>query len=367
MSFSEFLKIEVMGNTMLQVCMALGTALLTIIIAEVLKSWFVKHFGKLAEKTTNDLDDFVVRFVRSTKFFFILIVGLVIGAQLLSLPENYFRFINGALVISTGFQSIIWASQLIEFFISSMIRREELRTGEQNPGLITSMGAIRLLLRVIIFSILLLLAVDNLGYDVTALLTGLGVGGIAVALAVQNILGDLFGSLSIMFDKPFVVGDFVVVGDMAGNVEKIGLKSTRIRSLSGEQLVFSNADLLGSRIRNYKRMTERRIVFEFGVIYQTKKAQLEQIPAFIKKIVDDQVNARFDRAHFKAFGASSLDFEVVYYVNVPDYTTYMDIQQSINMSIFGKFEEEGIEFAYPTQTLFLENTEAAQLEKTGTA
>ncbi|MDP4645196.1 MAG: mechanosensitive ion channel family protein [Opitutales bacterium] len=207
--------------------------------------------------------------------------------------------------------------------------------------------------RLIIWAIALLLVVDNLGYDVTALVAGLGITGIAVALALQNILGDLFASLSIVLDKPFVIGDFIIVGDLLGVVERIGLKTTRVRSLSGEQLIFSNSDLLSSRVRNFKQMQERRIAFSIGVIYQTTPDQLEAIPPKIKEIVEDVENARFDRAHFKGFGDSSYDFEIVYYVLLADYLVYMDIQQNINLAICRWFAEEGIEFAYPTRTLHI--------------
>jgi len=173
--------------------------------------------------------------------------------------------------------------------------------------------------------------------------------GSAVALAVQNILGDLFASFSIVLDRPFVMGDFIIVGEHLGTVEHIGLKTTRLRSLSGEQLVFSNTDLLGSRIRNYKRMAERRVVFSLGVLYQTSPEQLEKIPQMIRDIVEAQTPVRFDRAHFKEYGASSLNFEIVYYVLSSDYALYMDIQQRINYQLKSRLDANGIEFAYPTQ------------------
>jgi small-conductance mechanosensitive channel len=200
----------------------------------------------------------------------------------------------------------------------------------------------------------LLLILDNLGIDITALVAGLGVGGIAVALAVQNILGDLFASLSIVLDKPFAVGDFIIIDDYLGSVEHVGLKTTRLRSLSGEQLVMSNADLLSSRIRNYGRMYERRIVFSLGVTYQTPRDKLKKIPGIIRDAVEAQDQTRFDRSHFKGYGSFSLDFETVYHVLQPDYNLYMDIQQAVNFAIHERFEAEGIEFAYPTQTLFVE-------------
>jgi small-conductance mechanosensitive channel len=194
---------------------------------------------------------------------------------------------------------------------------------------------------------------ENLNFDVSALVASLGVGGIAVALAAQNILGDLFASLSILFDKPFVVGDFIIVDDLPGTVEKVGLKTTRVRSLFGEQLVFSNNDLLSSRIKNYKRMEERRVVFPLGVTYQTGAEQLELIPGIIKKTIEKQEKVRFDRSHFKGYGDFALLFETVYWVTEPDYNLYMDIQQKINLELFHLFEEQGIEFAYPTQTIHL--------------
>jgi small-conductance mechanosensitive channel len=207
----------------------------------------------------------------------------------------------------------------------------------------------------VLYVLVLLMVLDNLGVDVTALVASLGIGGVAVALAVQNILTDLFACLSISIDKPFVLGDFIIVGDLLGTVEHIGLKTTRVRSLSGEQLIFSNNDLLGSRVRNFKRMYERRVVFTFGVVYQTRHEQLRRIPDMVRAIIEARENTRFDRAHFKAYGDSSLDFEVVYYVLVPDYNIYMDIQQAINLDLFERFEKEGIGFAYPTRTVYMQN------------
>ena len=204
----------------------------------------------------------------------------------------------------------------------------------------------------------MLLALDNMGVDISTLVTGLGVGGVAVALAVQNVLGDLFASLSIVLDKPFVIGDFLAVGDLVGNVEQIGLKTTRVRSLSGEQLIFSNADLLQSRIKNYGRMMQRRILFTIGVTYQTPREKLENIPTILREAIESQKNVRFDRSHFARYGDFSINFESVYFVTVPTYNTYMDTQQAINLRIHERFEQEGIEFAYPTQTLFLVKQEA---------
>jgi small-conductance mechanosensitive channel len=206
----------------------------------------------------------------------------------------------------------------------------------------------------VLAAIAAVLILDNIpGVEITALVASLGIGGIAVALAVQNILSDLFASLSIVLDKPFVIGDFIIVDNCLGTVEHIGLKTTRLRSLSGEQLVFSNNDLLKSRVRNYKRMAERRVVFSVGVTYQTPLEKLERIPTLIRDTIEAQPAVRFDRAHFQGYGDFALNFEVVYYVLDPDYNRYMDIQQGINLGIYSSFAEEGIEFAYPTRTLYI--------------
>jgi small-conductance mechanosensitive channel len=196
-----------------------------------------------------------------------------------------------------------------------------------------------------------------MGIDITALVAGLGVGGIAVALAAQNILGDLFASWSIVLDKPFLVGDFIIIDGYSGTVEHIGLKTTRLRSLTGEQLIFSNSDLLKCRIRNYKRMQERRIVFSFGVLYETPLEKLKEIPGIVKDIITSIENTRFDRAHFASYGNYSLNFEVVYYVLSSDYTVYMDIQQKINLALFEEFQKKDIVFAYPTQTIYVSGAE----------
>jgi len=288
--------------------------------------------------------------VSQTKRLFLLIVGVQAGSNVLDLSARVGDLIDVVTVLGVLLQAGIWATSGLRFGLAH--QREELMAEDRAAA--TSMAAVRFLGQVLIWSIVVLLSLDNLGIDVTALIAGLGVGGVAVALAVQNILGDLFASLAIVFDKPFVLGDFVTVGDQAGTVEAIGLKTTRVRSLGGEQLVFSNADLLGSRLHNFGRMDERRVVFTLGVTYQTAREQLAAIPEVVAAIIEAQEGARFDRAHFFEYGDFSLNFEIVFYVKSPDYATYMDIRQGINLAVFDAFAERGIEFAYPTQTVILE-------------
>ncbi|MEE9594372.1 MAG: mechanosensitive ion channel family protein, partial [Candidatus Hydrothermarchaeales archaeon] len=213
--------------------------------------------------------------------------------------------------------------------------------------------AIRPVIKVFIWGFGVIFLLDNLGFEISTVVAGLGIGGIAVALAAQAVLGDLFSYFAIMIDRPFEIGDFIIVGDYLGTVEHVGIKTTRIRSLGGEQLVFSNTDLTNSRVRNYKRMEKRRVLFTMGVTYQTSHEKLKEIPTVIRDIIENISDTVFDRAHFSSYGDFSLVFEVAYYVASGDYKKYMDIQQEINLKIKEEFEKRGIEFAYPTQTVYL--------------
>jgi len=215
-------------------------------------------------------------------------------------------------------------------------------------------NGITLIFNFIIWVVGFVFLLDNLGFEISAVIAGLGIGGIAIALAAQAILGDLFSYFVIFFDRPFEIGDFVNLGgEFVGTIEYIGIKTTRIRSLSGEQIVASNTDLTNSRVRNFKRMERRRVVFKLGVIYQTTAEQLEEIPKIVREIIESKEDTVFDRGHFAAYGDFSLNFEFVYFIIGPDYVKYMDTQQKINMEIYRTFENKGIEFAYPTQTLFV--------------
>jgi small-conductance mechanosensitive channel len=257
-------------------------------------------------------------------------------------------------VVALGVQAGLWLTILI----GGGVRLWVSEAGAKSGAVQTTLGTLRFLIHLVVWSAVTLIVLANLGVDVTALVAGLGVGGVAVALAVQNVLGDLFASLSIVLDQPFEVGDFIIVDDLMGTVERVGLKTTRVRSLSGEQLVFSNANLLSTRIRNYQRMRERRVVFTVGVTYQTPRALVREIPEIIREVIAAVPLTRFDRAHFREFGDSALLFEAVYYVLDPDYNRYMDIQQQVNLGLMERFSAQGIEFAYPTQTVFLAGGES---------
>lgn len=337
------------NNTVAKWAIALLIAAAVFAILRIIKTVLSRRLHKLAKKTESDIDDFFADLIKRIKIFFLLILAIYIGSITLSLPKTLSNVIGKLVIIALLWQGAVWGSGTISFWIS----RYKKRKTEEDAATGKTFTALGFVLRLVLWSVILLLAFDNLGVDITALVAGLGIGGIALALAAQNILGDLFASLSIIFDKPFVIGDFIIVDNFSGTVEYIGLKTTRVRSLSGEQLIFSNSDLLKSRIRNFKRMIERRIVFSLGVIYQTSYEKLARIPGILKEVIDAREGARFDRAHFKAYGPYSLDFEIVYWVLSPDYATYMNIQQDVNLEIYRRFQKEGIEFAYPTQLLYL--------------
>lgn len=342
------------GNEIQRWLIALGVTVGTLIALRLVEQVLIVRIQRLAEQTHTVIDDVVIGALRKTKLLYLLIVSVFAGSLWVKLEPEVRSVVLHIAVVATLIQSGIWISAGLQIWL------QHYRATEEDGANRTTMNALSFLARLALWGTILLLVLDNLGIDVTALVAGMGIGGIAIALAVQNILSDLFASLSIVLDKPFVNGDFVVVGDMAGAVEHIGIKTTRIRSISGEQLIFSNTDLLGSRIRNFGRMRERRVVFSLGITYQTPAEKLEHVPDLIRAAIESQQSARFDRSHFASYGDSALNFETVYYVESSDYATHMDILQSVNLTIYRSFASEGIEFAYPTQTLFIEKAETSE-------
>lgn len=330
---------------------ALAVALATTAALYVIKYAAVIRVKRVAQRTETRIDDLIVTVIAATKIWLLIPLAVYIGTSVLALPPKIDRVISSTAIIALLLQVAVWGNHLIAGWLSQNLKQKI----QQDAAAATTLSVVGFITRLALWSVVVLLALGNLGFDITGLVAGLGIGGIAVALAAQNILGDLFASLSIVLDKPFLIGDFIIVDEKPGTVEYIGLKTTRIRSLGGEQLVFSNADLLKSPIRNYKRMRERRVVFTLGVAYQTPAEKLERIPPIIREIIDSQEKSRFDRAHFKEYGDFALIFEVVHYILGADYNVYMDVQQVINFAIFRRFQAEGIEFAYPTQTLYVKN------------
>ena len=335
------------GNPLTDWLLAGGIVFVSALVLLTARRLIVKRLANYARTTVTPLDDMLAEAVAGTRGMFLVVIAFYAGAQFLDLPSKADRLVTSIAIIVLLVQAALWMNRGIAAWLAGYLRKKK----QTDAAGATTVSVLGFIARIAVWALVVLMILDNLGFNITTLVASLGIGGIAVALAVQNILGDIFASLSIALDKPFVIGDFIIVDDVIGTVEYIGLKTTRLRSLSGEQIVFSNADLLKSRIRNYKRMFERRVVFTIGVVYQTTHAKLERIPALVRSIVEQQPKIRFDRAHFKEYGDSALVFEVVYFVLDSDYNIYMDIQQAINLAIFRRFQEEGIEFAYPTRTL----------------
>jgi len=329
--------------------LALAIVLFVWFVLRIVLRLAVRRLRRIVAGTPTRFDDLVVELLERTKFVFVIVLAFYAASLALSLPDVASKVLRILFVLALLLQGGYWGNAFVGFWINRSVNKRL----EQDAAAATSMAALGFVAKMAVWIVVGLIALDNMGIDITALIAGVGIGGIAIALAVQSILSDLFASLSIVVDKPFVIGDFIIVGELMGTVERIGLKTTRVRSLSGEQIIFSNGDLLGSRVRNYKRMYERRVVFSIGVTYDTPVDVLEGIPEAIQRIIEEQPDVRFDRCHFKSFGAFSLDFETVYVVLVSDYNVYMDRQQAINLGIARAFEDRGIEFAFPTQTLYV--------------
>ena len=313
----------------------------------IVRTLLARRLAKVAARTSTTADDAVVDLLRRTRYFFIVAVAIAGATVFLDLPRRALAVGHVLGTIALILQFAIWGNGLINFWFQNYAERK----ADSDVASRTTIAAFSFVARAILWTMLLLVALNRLGIDVTALVTGLGVGGIAVALAVQNVLGDVFAALAIVLDKPFVVGDAIAVDTLTGTVEYVGLKTTRIRSVNGEQLIFSNTDLLKSRIRNFKRMQERRVVLTIGVSYDTPPDAIERIPAMLREAVESQQQVRFDRSHFMSYGDSSLVFETVYFVLTADYLTFANVNQAVNLAVLRRFSAEGIEFAFPTRTI----------------
>lgn len=347
----SIINMEIYHNSLLDWVYALAIASMTFMLLFVLRWFLIRGLKHAAERQHFPQANEILSTVKRANLIFFLVVAVFFASLSLTLAPATDTMITQITKVVIALQIAIWLSGFIRAWIFRILSRKTKRDG-------ASMGALAILnfiSQVLLWAIALLLILQNIGVDITALVAGLGIGGIAVALALQRILNDLFASLSIVLDKPFVIGDFIIFGDFLGTVEHIGIKTTRLRSLTGEQIICANGELLDTRIRNFKRMQERRVVFKVGVVYDTPYEQLQRIPAMIKAIIEAQDDTRFDRAHFAQYGNFSLDFEIVYFVLSSDFTLYMDRQQAINLEIYQQFKQEGIEFAYPTQSLYVHN------------
>jgi len=339
---------------------ALAIALVSFLFLVGMRRFALRLLKKIPDTDFRSFKAIAEQLLGSTHILFLVAFSLFLGTLWIDLGEDFDIYIRKvafiALIVLAGLWSNVGINHAIDFTSARY---------QHKKGMSTAIFSIlRTVSKMLVGALLFLFILDNLNFEVSTLLAGLGIGGIAIALAVQNILQDLFASLSIIIDKPFLIGDFIIVDGFMGTVEYIGIKTTRVRSLGGEQIIFSNADLLKCRLRNYKRMNERRVVFAVKVTYETDLDKVKSIPIRLKEIVTNLKNTRFDRAHFKEFGSYSLDFEVVYYVLSSDYAVYMDIQQKINEEIIENFQAEQIELAYPTTKSIRIEPKIVRSEKT---
>ncbi len=328
-----------------------------LLITKIFQVYIVAKLKKLSVKTKTDIDDTVIDIFEKLKPPFYLLLAFYFAIKSINLPDLLTKTVNVAFIVVVVYKIIRALEKIGGYVIQKYFtNRAESVNHQEKLQEKEIANVFKIVLRVVLWTLGITLALANMGVNVTSLIASLGIGGIAIALALQNILGDLFSSFSLYLDKPFRVGDFIMIGEHLGTVEKIGLKTTRIRSLSGEQLVVSNNELTSSRIQNFGRMQKRRVIFNIGVVYGTPVDKLEKIPKIIKKVIQSQSNAEFDRCHFFEYGDFSLNYETVFYLTSPDYNQYMDTRQRINLEIYKIFAEEKIEFAYPTQTVVLSKT-----------
>ena len=359
-ALKTILQVEVFRNQVSDYLMALAILLSGILGATVLRDLIMRRLKRWAAKTATDLDDRLIHIFEQWTIPLVYLGSVYVSINNLKLHPMLGQVVNAIAIILATILAIRLLSALAEYLI-----RIYWLTQRENANLEQTLRALIPAVKVLIWALGIIFVLENLGFDVSAVVTGLGIGGAAVALASQGVLRDLFSYFAILFDNPFELGDFIIVGEFAGTIEHIGIKTTRIKSLDGEQLVFGNADLTSSRLRNFKHMQERRIVFQLGITYETGMQYLQEIPEMIKLIIEAQEKVKFDRSHFKGYGDFSLNFETVYYVTTSDYGHYMTVQQQINFAIKEAFEQRGIEFAYPTQLLYLQSSQNGQAGKGG--
>jgi small-conductance mechanosensitive channel len=311
----------------------------------------------LAKKTAGTLDDTIVEAIEGVRTWVYTLAALFAALQFFAMPETLNLIVTGVFLFAVVWQVIEIATKFLQYFVTTFLEKDEDNDGVVDPNSAMASNMVTLIARIAFWAVGILFVLSNLGIEVTSLIAGLGIGGLAVAFALQGVLGDLFASFSLYFDKPFRIGDFIVIGSDSGVVEKIGIKTTRIRTLQGEELVVSNTELTSTRVQNFKKMQERRIVTKIGITYETSQTLIKQVPGIIERIFGALDGGRLDRVHFTTFGDSALIFELVYYVESADYAEYLNIQQAFNFDLLDKFAEAGIDFAYPTQTIYTKKSE----------
>ena len=344
---SEFLDYVVGGNKIYEYLLALLVFIAAILISIILRSTLLRHLRNKNIKDDSKEDSLIVRIIDKLFIPILYLGALYYALNFLNIESRVFKVLNIIYLVLVTFYIIKLTISGVQYSVNKYIQKT--RREEDKP----KVKALLSIIDFVIWIIGLLFLIDNLGFKISTFVAGLGITGIAVALAAQAVLGDLFSYFVIFFDKPFEIGDFIIFEDKKGVIEQIGIKTTKLRSLSGEVIVVSNSILTNAKVHNYKKMEKRRVAFVVGVLYQTPYDKIKLIPEVIQKIIENTENTIFDRSHFMAYGDFSLQFETVYFIASSDYKVYMDIHQSILLRIYEEFEKNNIEFAYPTQTLYL--------------
>jgi len=349
----EALNYQFYGNSAEDYLIALGIFIGVIIILKIFQVVILRRLKTVAQKTKTDFDDVLIGIFEKIRPPFYFIIALYFGLSYLTFPDIAQKAINIIFIIVVVFEVVRAFERILDYTVSKHLKKIEEDEAEQKSS-IAMINALKLIARIAIWVLAVMMILSNLGVNINSLIASLGITGIAVALALQGILTDVFSSFSIYLDKPFVVGDFIQVGEHTGTVEKIGLKTTRLRSPLGEEIIMSNQELTEARVQNFRRMEKRRVTFNLGVVYGLAAEKLEKIPQMLEELISAVPMAEFERSHFKDYGESSLNFETVYYVNSKDFADYLKTNEQINLAIYRRFEEEKIDFAYPTQTVYLE-------------
>ena len=343
------------GNSIQDWLIAIVIVITTVIGVAIAGGSLIRKLKKAAERTATQYDDILILAVEKFIFPLLYVGGIYAALSYLTFPPRANKWIHWLLLLLYTYFILRIITGVIQYMVTSFLSKQEGGDTKQKQA----RGFI-IIAKFIVWVMGFVFVLDNLGFNVSAIIAGLGVGGIAIALAAQTVLGDLFSYFIIFFDRPFEIGDNIMFDKEQGTVEYIGVKSTRIRTLNGQLLICSNKDLTNARVNNFKNMSKRRVVFRIGVVYQTPADVVEALPGMIKAIVTAHEQVEYERGHFIGFGESSLDLEFVYFIMAPEYKTYIDIQQAINLSILRTFEREDIKFAYPTRTLYMQGSAVSQ-------
>jgi small-conductance mechanosensitive channel len=342
---------SILGNTILAWSIAAGIMLLVGATLVAVKAQVLRWFSARNTKAHLRRVGLALGVIEGIRPWFLITVAVFCGAQLVALPQKADRFVEHLTIVAVIAQAAFWASLAIRHWLARQVAAKQ----QIDAQAATTVSVLGFFAQLGLWTLVVLLALENLGFNITTLLAGLGIGGVAMALAAQGILGDVFASVTIALDKPFAIGDFITIDEIMGTIEHVGLKTTRLRSLSGEQIVLANTDLLRGRVHNFKRLSERRIEFSLGIAPDTPTEKLALVPTIIRKAIEVNPKTRFDRAHFKKYGEGALIFESAFYFGDPDFNRYMDVQQAINLAILRRLQQEGITLARPMPPAFVLN------------